>query len=104
MENQILSKNDSKDSALESVEFWMNQKIDKNNLLHFFNFIIVSYPEYLEDLTVIRKKIIRKNLSILSNLIVFLRVVDKVDGTDDLCLMIRKLIQVFIDNPKGFKR
>ena len=85
--------------------FWVEEQVDAKNVFEFIDFLIDNYPQYKDELIDIKKKVYKKSKSVLSILITFVRRIDKNDRkNDELVLLMRKFIQVVMDNPKGFKR
>jgi hypothetical protein len=98
MESAVIMKNDSQTS-------WADETVNSKNIYQFIDYLIDTYPQYGSELVDIKKKVAKKSKSVLSILITFLRNIDKTDSNnDEFVLLIRKFIQVIMDNPKGFKK
>lgn len=82
-----------------SFEFWLNEPLKKKNVFEFFEFLGKEYPNNAAELKIIEKKLKRKSITVLSLLITFQRTIED----DNLKVLIKKLIQTLMDNPKGFK-
>ncbi len=86
-----------------NLEFWLKEPFKKDNIEDLFSFLIKLEPEFNGELIIIKKKILKKNKSALSLLISFNSNNLKNNKNDDLKLLIKKLIQTLMDNPKGLK-
>ena len=85
-----------------SIDYWLNEKITKKNIIQFIKFMGEEFPDHYELFNDLRKKIIRGNRAVLSIMITFSREIDK--DNQNLVNLSKKLIQTFMDNPRGFKK
>jgi len=85
------------------LDFWLKENIKKENLVDYFSFMISLEPEFKGELIDIQKKILKRNKSALSLLITFTSTHLKNEKNENLKLLIKKLIQTLMDNPKGLK-
>jgi len=93
----------SKTDKIQDKNYWIEEKLTLKNLKEFLLFLKEEYPEHEENLTIIRKKMMRFNKSTLSTLILFSREIDK-SKDFELEIFIKNLIQIIMDNPKKFRR
>lgn len=84
-------------------DYWLNEPIKMSNLKDYFAFMISLDPEFKGELILIQKKIMKRNKAALSLLISFMSLNLKNEKNEKLKLLVKKLIQALMDNPKGLK-